>query len=101
MEKLALVQVIIEDLCLSLVSLLHGFQSALLLQPFEDLAADIDSVTRRSVVEGSGLRLDIVAHDRRCLRKNILADQVLTDDHDNNTCRSDVFLDTAIDHTVF
>ena len=101
MEKPALIQIIVKDLCLSLISHFHGFQAALFLQPFEYLAADIDSVAWRSVEERSCLRLYIVAHDRRCLRKYILTDQVLTDDHDNNTCRSDVFLDTAIDHTVF
>ena len=34
-------------------------------------------------------------------RKNILCDQILTDDHDNHTCRSDVLLNTAIDNTIF
>ena len=34
-------------------------------------------------------------------RKNILCDQVLTDDHDNHACRSNVLLNTAIDNTIF
>ena len=101
MEHFALIQVIVEDLCLSFISHFHGFQTALFLQPFEYLAADIDSVARRSIEERACLRLYIVAHDRRCLRKNVLADQVFPDDHDDNAGRSDIFLDASVDHAVF
>ena len=45
--------------------------------------------------------MDLITKHGRCTGKHILSDQILTDDHDNHTCRSDIFLYAAIDHTVF
>ena len=48
---LALIQKIIEKLCLSLVFLLHGSQTALIFQPLKHLAAHVNAVGWRCIVK--------------------------------------------------
>ena len=100
MEQLALVEEVIENLRLLLVALLHNLQTAHLFQPLEHLAADIDAVCGRCVVQGIVVRMDLISEHGGGARKHILGNQILTDNHDNDTCRPDVLLNAAVDHTV-
>ena len=64
-------------------------------------SANIDSVCRRSVVERIRICMRFVFQHRRCAWKHIFCDQVFPDNHDHNTCRSDIFLYASIDHSIF
>lgn len=56
-EHLALIQVIIQNLCFFLIVFFHCSKSALFFQPFEDFAANINSITRRCVIKRTFVRL--------------------------------------------
>ena len=101
LEQLAFIQIVIQDLRLFLIALLHCFQTAHLLQPFKYLAADIDAVCGRRIVQRIRICMDLITKHGRCTGKYIFGDQILTDNYNNHTSRSDIFLYAAIDHTVF
>ena len=100
-KELALIQKIIKKLCVLLIFLFHFFQAAHGLQPFEYLAAYIDAVSVRSIVQAACVRMGLVGQHGRRSRKGVLCDQILPDDHDDHTCRSDIFLYTAVYDSVF
>ena len=101
LEQLTGIQEVIENLCLFFISRLHHFQTALLLQPFENLAAHVDAVAVRSVVKRIGIRMDLVLHISRRVRKHILGNQILPDDDDGHACGTHIFLYAAVDQTIF
>ena len=100
LEELGAVQEIIQDGGLLLVVLLHCLQAALLLQPLEDLAADVDAVSGRSVVHGAVVGVGLILQHGGGAGDGVLGDQVLTDDDDDHTGGADVLLNAAVDDAV-
>ena len=100
MEHLALVQEIVQKLCLALVTLCDGLQTALSFQPLEDLAADVDTVCGRGVVHGAVVGLGLPLEHGGGAGQAVVGDQVLTDDGDDHTGGADVLLDTAVNDRV-
>ena len=80
--------------------LLHCGKTAHLLDPLEYLAADIDAVSGRSIVQRTIVCMDLVAKHGRSSGKHILCDQILADNDDHNARRTYVLLNTAVDHTI-
>ena len=79
LEQLALVEEIIKDLSLLLVVSLHSLEAAHLLYPLEHLAADVDSIAVRSVVEGIVVSLGLPLEHGGCSGENIVGDEILAD----------------------
>ena len=101
MEKLAGIKEIVKDLCFLLVAFLHLFQTAHFLQPFENFTAYVDAICIRCIIKGTSVCMCLIGKHGRCSRKNIFCDQILADNGDYHTCRSDVLLNAAIDNTIF
>ena len=101
MEETALVEIIIKNRRFFLILFLHGSETAVLFQPFEDLAAHVNAVAVGGVVERTRIRVGLVGKHRGRSRKDILSDKVLTDDGDDHAGRADVLLDAAVDNAVF
>ncbi len=95
------IQVIVQDRSLLLVALLHRFQPALLFEPLEDLAADVNPISRRRIeqrfVVGMGLKLEHGGYGGG----DLVGDEILADDDDNHARRADILLRSAVDHAVF
>ena len=45
--------------------------------------------------------MSLVGEHGRCTWKDILSDQIFTNDHDHHSRRSDIFLDSAVNDSVF
>ncbi len=93
------IDAVVEHFRLGDVLLFHGCQAALLLEPLEHQASDVDAIGRRRVVHrvvvGVGL---VVEHGLR--RGNALADQVVANDDDGQPGRTDVLLRAGVDQAV-
>ena len=100
-EQLTFVQKIVQQFSFLFIFLFHRRKAAHLLQPLKHFSANIDSVCRRSVVERIRICMRFIFQHRRCAWKHIFCDQVFPDNHDHNTCRSDIFLYASIDHSIF
>ena len=99
-EELARIEEVVEQRGLLLVALLHGLEAALVFQPLEHLAADVDAVGGRRVVERVrvGLRLPL-QHGGRALQ-HVVRDKVLADDGDDHAGRADVLLRATVHDAV-
>ena len=80
---------------------LHGLEAALVLQPLEHLAADVDAVGGRRVVQASSRRPASCS----CSMVGVPGStssviQVLADDGDDHAGRADVLLHAAVDDAV-
>ena len=100
LKELRFIQIIIENSGLFFVIACNAGKAALLHQPLEYKTADVNVVARRRVVKGILVCLRLVAQHGRNIVRKILTDQVLTDDCNDNTCRSDVLLNAAEEHAV-
>ena len=100
LEHLALVQEIVQDLCLLLVMLLHCLKAAHILNPLEYQAADIDTIARRCIIQRLCICLRLVLQHGGNKFRKVIADQILTDDHYNHTGRSNVLLYTEVNEAV-
>ena len=95
-------RIIIENGCFFLIVCFHGFQAAHFLQPFEDLAAHVNAVAVRCVVQGSCICMGLdtsawwayTGSTSSVIRSSRIMDN-------NHTGRSDVFLHAAVDHAIF
>ena len=96
-----LIQIIVKKLRLGFVDSLHFRQTAEMLQPFEDFAADIDTVAVRSIIKRTGIILCLKLHHRRCSFQNIVRDQILPDNGNDQTGRANIFLYSAVHDSVF
>ena len=101
LKQFALIKIIVEELCLFLIALLHGLQTAHLLDPLEYLAADIDAVGGRGIKEGIVVSLGLPLEHGGCARNDIVTDEVFTNDGDDDTCRSDILLHAAVHDGIF
>ena len=100
-EQPAFIQKIIENLCLSFIIFLHCLKTALPFEPLKYLATDVDAISRRRIIERLRIRMSLIfQHGRRTLQ-HIFRNQILTDNYNHNSRRSDVLLDPAVNHTVF
>ena len=101
LEQLALVEVVVEDGSLFFVPLLDGFQSAHLLQPLEYLAANVNAICRRCIIQGLCVCLCLpFQHGRGVCNRCFFRNQVVPNNHDDNTSRANVLLNAAPDDTV-
>ena len=100
-EQFALIKEIIKNFCFPFVAFFHYFKSAHLLKPFEDFTTDIDSVCRWCIIKRFCICMCLICKHCRCSRENILCDQIFTDDCDHYTSRSDIFLNSTINHCIF
>ena len=93
-EELRLIEEVVEQRRLLLVPLLHGREAADLLDPAEHLAADVNVVAGRCVVERAVCRIGLIAqHGRRA--GQAVSDQILAHHRDGHAGRSHILLDAA------
>src|SRR5688572_1986268 len=82
------------------VLLLHRRQAALLLEPFEHQAGDVQRIGGGRIEHGICVRLQLVVHDaRRALGR--AAEQVLAHDDEGEAGRPGVLLRTGVDQREF
>ena len=55
-------------------------EATLGLEPLEDLAADVDAVAVRRIIQGTRVVLRFELHHRRCAFQHVVRDQILADD---------------------
>ena len=67
----------------------------------ENFTAYVDAICIRCIIKGTSICMCLIGKHGRCSRKNIFCDQILADNGDYHTCRSDVLLNAAIDNTIF
>ena len=70
------------------------------LYPFEHLSTDINAICRRCIVHRTIVCMYLVLQHGRCSGQNIVTDQILADDRDHDTCRTNVLLNAAVDHRI-
>ena len=79
---------------------LHSLETAHLLDPLEYLAADVDTIAGRGVVQAVVVCLSFPLEHGGSAGENVVGDEILADYRDYNTCRSDVLLNAAVDNAV-
>ena len=79
---------------------LHCGKSAHFLYPLEHQTTDVNAVAWRCVVQAVIVCLCLVLQHCRAVSRNIVTDQILTDDYNNDTGWSYVLLYTEVDQTV-
>ena len=94
------IEVIVEQCCLFLIDLLHGFKPAKGLQPLEDLSANVDAIARRSIRHAVSICLSLIAQDGRRIGQPFILDKIFANDNDNHASRTDVLLNTAVHQTI-
>ena len=100
LEHDRLVQIVIQNLGLALVVFIHCFQTAIVQQIAEHLAAAVDAPAVGGVVHRAVVGMGIITHVYGNLGIQVSADQILTDDDDGHTGGADVLLNTTIDHAI-
>ena len=98
-EELRLVEEVVEQGRLLGVALPHRSEPTVLLDPLEDLAADVDAPAVGRVVERAGVGLRLEAQHRGHAGQ-VLGDEVLAHDHDLHARGTDVLLDAGVDQAV-
>ena len=100
MEQCALIKIIVKNLRFCLIALLHGCKTTHGFDPFKYLAAHINAVAVRRVIHGICICIRFKFHHSRCKRHYIVRDQILPDNGDDHTCRSDILLNATVNNTI-
>ena len=88
---------VVYQLGFGLIAFGHSGEAAVFLQPFQDQVHHVDRESRRCVIEGIFLGMDVVAqHGRNVFRAAL--NHILAQDDQSNPCRAEVFLGARIDH---